>query len=126
MDIKQTKILLVDDDVISLKVLVNYLQETDYNYLTATDGLKAWELLINNPAEFSLVIADRVMPHLHGSDLLKKMQTHPQLKSIPFIMLTGEAEKEDMLDAVKAGVEDFLFKPIEKALFLSVLRRILL
>lgn len=125
MDISQSKILLVDDDTVSLKVLENYLSGTNYTYTITTNGLKAWDLLENNPKEFAVVIADRVMPHLHGIELLKKMQAHPQLKNIPLIMLTGEAEKEDMLDAVKAGVEDFLFKPIEKELLLTVLQRIL-
>jgi CheY-like chemotaxis protein len=117
------KILLVDDDAISLHLLSAYLAETDYSYVTAVNGLQAWELLQANPAEFSLVISDRIMPKLHGIDLLKKMLAHPLLLHVPLIMLTGVAEKAEVLEAIGAGVKDFLYKPVEKDLLLAVLKR---
>lgn len=119
------KILIVDDDPISLRVLTEYLQQMHYAYVAANDGKQAWELLEKAPNEFALVITDRVMPHLHGLQLLEKMQQHPVLKDTPMLMLTGEAEKEDIIAAVKAGVEDFLYKPIEKELLSAVLQRLL-
>jgi len=119
------KILLVDDDPISLYVLTNYLKSMDYIAVTANDGLQAWEILQKNPEEFSVVIADRIMPKLHGLQLLEKMRNHVRLKTVPVILLTGEAEKEEQITAVKAGVFDFLYKPIDKQLLITVLKRAL-
>lgn len=121
----KSKLLVVDDDPISLQVLSNYLQTTNYPFVTATDGQQAWELLQQSPAEFSVVIADRIMPKLHGIELLNKMREQENLKHIPFIMLTGEAAKDEMIEAMRAGVFDFLYKPVEKTLLLAVLNRAL-
>lgn len=125
MAISNSKLLIVDDDLISLQVLSNYLQTTNYPFVTATDGQQAWELLQQSPAEFSVVIADRIMPKLHGIELLNKMREQENLKHIPFIMLTGEADKDEMITAMRAGVFDFLYKPVEKTLLLAVLNRAL-
>jgi len=118
------KLLIADDDPISLHVITTYLREANYPFITAEDGQKALELLQQNPADYAAVIADRIMPKLHGLELLTKMKSNPQLKSLPMIMLTGEAEKAEMVEAIKAGVFDFLFKPVEKELLISILRRV--
>ncbi len=117
------KILIADDDPISLHVISQYLQEAGYQFATAHDGQQAWEFLSQAPEEFTVVIADRIMPHLHGLDLLLKMQQHPVLKNIPLIMLTGAAEKTEIVAALKAGVFDFLHKSIDKDLLLMTLKR---
>lgn len=119
-----SKILLVDDDPVSLQILTNYLAD-DYEFETAEDGQQAWELLQLRPNSFSVVIADRIMPKLHGLQLLAKMQAHPMLKNLPLILLTGEAEKSEQIEAIKAGVFDFLYKPVEKALLLALLKRLI-
>jgi len=116
------KILLVDDDPISLHVLINCLRN-DYPIETAVDGQQAWEILQAHPQDFAVIIADRIMPKLHGLQLLEKMQTHPELKRLPLILLTGEAEKAEQIAAIKAGVFDFLYKPVDAQLLLRVLER---
>lgn len=121
--ITPNKILLVDDDPISLHVLNEYLSAEGYVVVAAADGRAAWELLQTNPTEFSAVITDRVLPHLHGIDILKNMLADPILKNIPVIMITGVAEHEERIEAIKAGIFDFLYKPIEKDLLLAVVRK---
>lgn len=118
------KILLVDDDAISLHVLAHSMSTTSYEYETAENGEQAFEILVKNPDKFSVVIADRIMPKLHAIDLLRRMREHPKLKHIPFIMLTGVADKEEVVEAFQAGVADFLYKPVEKELLLKVLGRV--
>jgi CheY-like chemotaxis protein len=117
------KILIVDDDPVSLYLLANFLSELNYSYVTAEDGLQALLLLEHAPHEFSLLITDRIMPKLHGLELLAKMRQHPILKELPVIMLTGVAEKEEIVEAIKAGINDFLYKPIAKDLLQVVLKR---
>lgn len=120
------KILVVDDDTVSLMVVANHLEAANYRCVTAQHGLEAWEILQKTPQAFQLILTDRIMPHLHGLELLTKMQQHSVLKNIPLIMLTGEAEKAELLAAIKAGVFDFLYKPVEKELLLSVVKRALM
>jgi FixJ family two-component response regulator len=69
------------------------------------------------------VIADRVMPHLPGTELAQRMQENPQLKSIPLILVTGIAEKEEVIEGIKAGARDFLYKPVEKDLLLAIVKK---
>lgn len=116
------KVLLVDDDPISLQVLRNYLHN-QYEFETAEDGLQAWQLLQAKPDDFAVVIADRIMPKLHALQLLEKMQVHEKLRNLPMILLTGEAEKEEQIAAIKVGIFDFLYKPVDAKLLLSVLQR---
>lgn len=118
-----SKLLIIDDDLISLHVLGEYLHAANYEFIAAENGQQAWELLQNSPAEFAVVIVDRIMPKMHGLELLAKMRQHEILKNIPVIMLTGEAEKDEIIAAMRAGVFDFLHKPIEKELLLAVLKR---
>ncbi len=124
-NITTKKILIADDDPISLRVLSEYLQIAGYNFVAVEDGQQAWELLQQTPEQFVLVISDRIMPKLHGLELLANMRQYPVLKNIPFVMLTGVSDKAEVVEATKAGVDDFLYKPITKELLLAVVKRML-
>jgi two-component system, chemotaxis family, chemotaxis protein CheY len=117
------KILIADDDPISLATLKKTLSEAGFSSALAQDGRKAWEMLSQNPQEFVLVIADRMMPHLHGMDLLLKMRQHPQLLNIPLAIITGEAEKQEVIAALQAGVFDFLYKPLDKDVLVAMVKK---
>lgn len=119
------RILIADDDPISLHVIKKYLATAEYDVIAVQDGREAWKLLQESPENFAVVIADRIMPHLHGVDLLKLMQNNALLKKVPVIMITGIAEKEETVAALKGGVFDFLFKPVEKELLLAVVKKAL-
>lgn len=116
-------ILLVDDDNLFLKIITGYLDEVDYRYIIARDGHKAWNYLQSYPNKFFLVLADRVMPKLHGLELLTKMR-QANLQDIPLILLTGEASKEERCEAIRQGVYDFFYKPLSKELLLALLKKI--
>jgi DNA-binding NtrC family response regulator len=118
------KILIADDDPISLRALEEYLKTNHFSYLVATNGTQAWELLQQN-TDIGIVIADRIMPGLHAIQLLEKMKEHPLLNKTPVVILTGEAEKTDMVAAIRAGAFDFLYKPIEKELLQAIIQRAL-
>lgn len=125
MDIANIEILIVDDDLIILKILTDYLQEAGFKVTTAENGEKAWQLLEKHPMRFSAIILDRIMPKLSGIDLLHKIFIIPELRKIPIIMLTSHAEREDVGAAIIAGVYDFLYKPVDRDLLLLVLKRAL-
>lgn len=119
------KILLVDDDPISLHLPMSYLTEEGYSCVLAENGEQALEILVSTPEDFSLVIADRVMPKLHGVELIQAMRKIPRFAKIPVIMLTALAEKAEMIEATALGAFDFLYKPIEKDLLLAVVKKAL-
>lgn len=118
------KILLVDDEILVLKAMSQYLEEAGYPYVIAQDGQQAWDFLRKSPDEFFVVFADRMMPKLHGLELLAKMKQVTSLREIPVILLTGEASHEERCDALRQGVYDFFYKPISKPLLLAIVKKI--
>jgi len=118
-------ILLVDDEPTSIEVLSLFLKRADYQYEVAADGEQAWQLLQLHPQRYSLVIADRIMPRLHGVELLRRMRDQPPFNEIPVIIQTGVADKEERIEALKEGAFDLIFKPLDKDLFLGVVKRAL-
>lgn len=118
------KILLVDDDILSLRIMTQYLDEAGYIYVIAQDGKQAWDYLQQSPDKFLVVFTDRVMPKLHGLELLAKMKQTSLTNGIPVILFTGEASNEERIDALYQGVYDFFYKPISKPLLLAILKKI--
>ena len=117
------KVLLVDDDALFLRIIIKYLDEAAYAYVIAKDGQEAWNYLQQYQDTFFVVLADRVMPKLHGLELLAKMK-QTSFNDIPLILFTGESNKEERCDALRQGVYDFFYKPISKELLLVVLKKI--
>ena len=119
----QKLILLVDDDELCLKILTQYLDEAQYSYVTCKDGQLAWNYLQQDPDKFFVVLSDRIMPKLHGLQLLAHMKKNG-LK-IPLVLFSGIASKEERCEAIAQGVYDFLYKPISKELLLALLKKII-
>ena len=103
MEDKQTSILLVDDDELSLVLLKTFLENTEYEIFTASDGLQAWKLLEINPDRFSAVLLDRRMPNMDGMELLKLIKESPKFLNLPVIMQTAADSEEDILEGLLAG-----------------------
>ena len=74
------KVLLVDDEPISLNVLCEFFKNSDYFYDTATNGQEALSKLESNPNDYSVVVMDRIMPFMSGMEALEKMHESPPLK----------------------------------------------
>lgn len=121
----KTKLLLADDDPISLRILISYLTEANFEVITALHGQEALEMLRCSPHDYAAVIVDRIMPYMHGMELLHQVQNDPELKNIPIIVITGVADKDEMVEALRAGAFDFLYKPVERELLLAVVKKAL-
>ncbi|MBL7557157.1 MAG: response regulator [Bdellovibrionaceae bacterium] len=116
-----TRVLIVDD-MASIRDLVrNQLRAMNFNeIIEAEDGVQAWSIIENqyaqaNPVE--LVISDWNMPNMKGLDLLKKVRSSQQFVQLPFILLTSEAEREQVTEAVMAGVSQYIVKPFSGKVF---------
>lgn len=116
------KILLVDDDELSLKILSQYLDEAQYPYVACRDGQLAWNILQQDPDKFFVVLSDRIMPNLHGLQLLAKMKKKGI--NIPLVLFSGVASKEERCEAIAQGTYDFFYKPISRELLLALLKKI--
>jgi len=104
------KVLIVDDLASLRKVLRRLLEKIGFTEIVeAGDGQEAFEILTQQP--FQLVISDWEMPRLKGIELLRKMQENEQLKDIPFVMITSNNQKENVIEAASNGVKDYISKP---------------
>ncbi|MEE8399910.1 MAG: response regulator [Desulfobacterales bacterium] len=106
----EMKILIVDDFATMRRILKSVLRQIGFtNIREADDGNVALRLLKKEAVD--LVLCDWNMPEMPGIDLLKAVRADDELKNIPFVMVTAEAQKEHILAAVKAGVSSYVVKP---------------
>lgn len=108
---KDIKILVVDDFPTMRKIVKTVLKQLGYTDITeAEDGAEGLEILKSNPA-IQFVVSDWNMPTMTGIELLKEVRKNPKLKHLPFLMVTAEADKENIVEAVKSGVSNYIVKP---------------
>ena len=104
------KILVVDDFATMRRIISGSLKKIGCrNIIEAEDGVIALEILKKEDVE--LILCDWNMPNMNGLQLLKAVKGNDDLKDIPFIMVTAEGMKDNVLEAVKAGVNDYIIKP---------------
>lgn len=107
---KNLKILIVDDFATMRKVIRNLLKQGGFeNVVEAEDGVAALKILQSQKVDF--VISDWNMPNMSGLELLKAVRGSDDLKELPFLMVTAEALKDNVVAAVKAGVSNYIVKP---------------
>jgi CheY-like chemotaxis protein len=116
-----TRVLIVDDEPFNVDILLEYLEDTGYETASAEDGLAAWTILEADPAGFDVIILDRMMPRMGGMEVLARVKAHPVLQSVPVILQTAMAAKEEILEGLKAGAYYYLTKPFDEQMLLSVL-----
>lgn len=103
-------ILVVDDFSTMRRIVKNCLKQLGFENITeAEDGEVALSKL--GQAEFRFIISDWNMPNMMGIDLLRAVRSDTKLKGIPFLMVTAESQKENVLEAAKAGVSNYVIKP---------------
>ena len=104
------KILTVDDFSTMRRIIRNMLRQLGYtNIVEAEDGAEALSLLQREKVDF--VISDWNMPNMSGLDLLKAIRADAHLKPLPVLLVTAEALKENVVEALKAGVNNYVVKP---------------
>ncbi len=106
------KVIVVDDSSVMRQIIKNNLKQLGFeqsNLVDAEDGEQALKMI--NEDEVDLVIADWNMPKMTGIDLLKAIRSDGALKELPFMMVTSEADKEKIMEAVQSGVNQYIVKP---------------
>jgi two-component system chemotaxis response regulator CheY len=118
------KILIVDDFSTMRRIVRNLLKEIGYNNADeAEDGQVALTKLKAEPFDF--VVSDLNMPNMNGFELLHAVRADPALKSLPVLLVTAEAKKEDIITAAQAGASGYIVKPFTKATLEEKLNKII-
>jgi two-component system chemotaxis response regulator CheY len=118
------KILVVDDFSTMRRFIRNILDQLGYREVEeADDGDSALEKL--RGTRFDLVIADWNMPRMNGLDLVKAIRADEGLKTIPVLMVTAEASKENIIEAVKSGVSGYVVKPFSSDVLKEKIEKVL-
>jgi len=111
---KDMKILIVDDFSTMRRIIKNLLRDLGFtNTQEADDGLTALPMLKNG--DFDFLVTDWNMPGMSGIDLLKHVRADERLSSLPILMVTAEAKRDQIVEAAKAGVNGYVIKPFTAA-----------
>ncbi|MCF8076805.1 MAG: response regulator [Desulfotignum sp.] len=104
------EVLIVDDFATMRRILKNILVQIGFTHIYEADnGKNALKVLKNQ--KIDLIMCDWNMPEMTGLDLLTAIRSDDALKNIPFVMVTAEAQKENIIQAVQAGVNNYVVKP---------------
>jgi two-component system, cell cycle response regulator len=106
------KIMIVEDDAITRRILESSLKKWGYEVISVIDGSAAWEIM-RNPNAPSLVISDWMMPNMDGVELCKKIRAIEKAEYTYFILLTTKTEKKDIIEGLESGADDFIVKPFD-------------
>lgn len=120
MNTNLPKIMVVDDEAYNLEIINEYLEGTNYSLTTRSNSIEAWQLLEQNPADYSVILLDWMMPELDGLEMLQRIKAHPKLQNIPVIMQTARNSEEDLLKGIAAGAFYYLTKPYDQKMLTDI------
>ncbi len=104
------RVLVVDDFATMHKIVRNILKQIGFeDIVEAEDGNAAIHMIKND--KIGMVVTDWNMPNMTGLDLLREIRNNPQTANLPVLMVTAEGLKENVMEAVKAGVSNYVVKP---------------
>ena len=113
----QLTVMAVDDDSVSLRLLVAQLKQGNFNVITAANGSEALALALDrNP---HVVVTDWMMPEMDGLELTRNLRKTEIGRDMYILLLTGREEEERVIEAFDAGVDDFVIKPFKPKILLS-------
>ncbi|MDH5259106.1 MAG: response regulator [Gammaproteobacteria bacterium] len=117
-------ILAVDDNAVNLSLIESQIEflNINHHFKTAENGLIAWQMLLENPSEYDVVLLDRMMPEMTGIELLQKIKNDKRLKHINVILQTAMSKREDIIEGMNAGAFYYLTKPLDIEIVEPVLR----
>ena len=109
---KEIAVLVVEDDKNLKRLIKSHLENFGFErILEADDGNSAFQIL--SQINIDLIIADWHMPGMDGLEFYSLMKTKDEFKDIPFLMITGEAKKEKVIEAFTSGIKNYIIKPFE-------------
>jgi putative two-component system response regulator len=122
-DIGQGRILVVDDGAENREILVDLLGSEGYTVDTAVDGAEAVEKALASPPD--LILMDVSMPRLTGFEACRRLKADERTHLVPIVLVTGLVAREDRIQGIAAGCDDFLTKPVDSEQLMARTRNLL-
>ncbi|MGD0596913.1 MAG: response regulator [Sedimentisphaerales bacterium] len=126
---KLKPILLVEDDSVDAMTVKRAMRDLQVNHsvIHSVNGEEAMKYLTSPDTEKPFVILlDLNMPKMNGIEFLKVIKAHPELKTIPVIVLTTSKERQDVLDSFEIGASGYMVKPVDYSKFVEILSKIMI
>lgn len=120
---KPPKVLVVDDNPSNVDILKTRLSVHGYEILTATDGEQA--LRIARESRPDLILLDIMMPKLDGIEVCSRLKSDPELPFVPIIVMSAKSNPEDVVQALEAGADEYLSKPINQTALVARVKSML-
>ena len=110
-------ILVADDQAANRELLTELLTTQGFKIITAADGPEALDQLRRVPTD--LVLLDVMMPRMTGFEVCEKIKANPDTYLIPVILVTGLSDKENRIEGIRVGADDFLTRPVDRTELLA-------
>ncbi len=110
-------VLVVDDDATTLRLIVKIVSSAGYRVSQAENGSEALDSILEDPPD--LIVCDWDMPELSGVELCRKARSQHSVQYVYFLLLTGRSSADEMVAGLTAGADDFVTKPINRAVLLA-------
>lgn len=117
-----TRILVVDDVPANVEILSFHLEDEGYEVIEAQSGEQALGILQSSEKEIDLILLDVMMPVMSGLDVLAQVKRNPETDNIPVILVTANADDQNVAEGLDMGAFDYIIKPYSLVVLLARVR----